>query len=60
MAVGIWYLVFGEPINGVTPGPSLIAANDGFFPNGILPALIVVQGVVFAYAGIELVGTTSG
>ena len=60
MAVGIWYLVFGEPINGVTPGLSLIAANDGFFPNGILPALIVVQGVVFAYAGIELVGTTSG
>ena len=39
---------------------SLIAANDGFFPNGILPALIVVPGVVFAYAGIELVGTTSG
>ena len=60
MAVGIWYLIFGEPINGVTPGLSLIAANDGFFPNGILPALIVVQGVVFAYAGIELVGTTSG
>ena len=52
--------LFGEPINGVTPGLSLIAANDGFFPNGILPALIVVQGVVFAYAGIELVGTTSG
>ena len=25
-----------------------------------MPAVIVVQGVVFAYAGIELVGTTSG
>ena len=60
MAVGIWYLVFGEPINGIRPGLELIAAHDGFFPNGILPALIVVQGVVFAYAGIELVGTTSG
>ena len=60
MAVGIWYLIFGEPINGVTPGFQLIAAHDGFFPNGVLPALVVVQGVVFAYAGIELVGTTSG
>lgn len=60
MAVGIGYLIFGHPIDGVQPGLSLIATHDGFFPKGILPALIVVQGVVFAYAGIELVGTTSG
>ena len=60
MAVGIWYLIFGQPINGVQPGIPLIMSHDGLFPQGVLPALIVVQGVVFAYAGIELVGTTSG
>ena len=60
MAVGIWYLIFGQPINGVQPGIPLIMSHEGLFPQGILPALIVVQGVVFAYAGIELVGTTSG
>ena len=60
MAAGVWYLIFGQPIDGVQPGLPLIAAHDGLFPQGVLPALIVVQGVVFAYAGIELVGTTSG
>lgn len=29
-------------------------------PKGFLAAVVVMQGVVFAYAGIELVGTTSG
>ena len=61
MLIGIWYLIFGQPIDGVQPGLSLITSSDnGLLPNGLLPALIVVQGVVFAYAGIELVGTTSG
>jgi hypothetical protein len=27
------------------------------FPHGLLPALVLVQGVVFAFASIELVGT---
>lgn len=59
MVLGIWFLIFGNP-SGTPVGFSLITNEGGFFPNGILPALIVVQGVVFAYAGIELVGTTSG
>ena len=29
-------------------------------PNGLLPAIIVMQGVVFAYASIELIGTAAG
>lgn len=60
MAVGIWYLFFGQPIDGVQPGLPLITSSDGLFPHDALTTLIVVQGVVFAYAGIELVGTTSG
>ena len=30
------------------------------FPHGVIPAIVIVQGVVFAYAGIELVGTAAG
>lgn len=59
MVVGICFLIFGNP-SGTPVGFSLISQAGGMLPNGLLPAMIVVQGVVFAYAGIELVGTTSG
>ncbi|MEU6855700.1 amino acid permease [Rothia kristinae] len=59
MLVGIWFVIFGHP-SGSPTGFSLIADHGGMLPSGLLPALVVVQGVVFAYAGIELVGTTSG
>ncbi len=42
------------------PGLHLISENGGLFPHGLLPAVIIVQGVVFAYAGIELIGTAAG
>ncbi|SQC40902.1 L-asparagine permease [Klebsiella pneumoniae] len=42
------------------PGFHLITDNGGFFPHGLLPALVLVQGVVFAFASIELVGTAAG
>ncbi|MDU0478738.1 amino acid permease [Staphylococcus chromogenes] len=59
LGVGVCFVIFGAP-NGSPTGFTLISSNGGFFPNGLLPAMIVIQGVVFAYAGIELVGTTSG
>ncbi len=59
LLVGIYFVVFGTP-TGAPTGFSLIADNGGFFPNGILPAIILMQGVVFAYASIELVGTAAG
>ena len=59
LAVGIFMVIFGNP-SGELTGLSLISDNGGWFPSGVLPALIVIQGVVFAYAGIELLGTTSG
>ena len=45
---------------GQEVGFSLIADNGGMFPNGLLPAIVVMQGVVFAYASIELIGTAAG
>jgi L-asparagine permease len=60
LGIGTWFVVFGTPVDGHPVGFSLIADNGGWLPNGLLPAVIIVQGVVFAYAGIELVGTTAG
>ncbi len=34
--------------------------DGGFAPHGWLPMVLVMQGVVFAYASIELVGTAAG
>ncbi|MFT9374385.1 MAG: amino acid permease, partial [Komagataeibacter saccharivorans] len=38
----------------------LIADNGGLFPHGAIACLLLVQGVVFAYSGIELIGTAAG
>ncbi|MDQ1194858.1 L-asparagine permease [Rhizobium sp. SORGH_AS 787] len=60
LIVGVYFVIFGTPIEGHVTGFSLIADNGGFFPNGILPAFVIIQGVLFAYASIELIGTTAG
>ncbi|MFE3827028.1 amino acid permease [Streptomyces sp. NPDC059092] len=60
MLIGIFLLVTQHPVDGHTPGPSLISDNGGLFPAGMLPMLLVIQGVVFAYASVELVGVTAG
>ncbi len=60
LVIGILFVVFGTPIDGRTPGFALFAESGGFFPNGVLPAVLVIQGVVFAYGAIELVGTAAG
>ncbi|MGW2262708.1 amino acid permease [Streptomyces sp. NPDC001780] len=60
MLIGIFLLVTQQPVDGHTPGPSLITDNGGVFPSGVLPMLLVIQGVVFAYASVELVGVTAG
>ena len=60
LMVGIYFVIFGTPVAGHEVGFSLIADNGGMFPNGLLPAIVVMQGVVFAYASIELIGTAAG
>jgi L-asparagine permease len=62
LIIGVVFLAFNFPTdvgNGQT-GFALLADNGGFFPQGLLPAVLVIQGVVFAYAAIELVGTAAG
>ncbi|MFD7337902.1 amino acid permease [Streptomyces violascens] len=60
MAIAIFLLVTRHPVDGTTPGPSLITDHGGVFPNGVLPMLLIIQGVVFAYASVELVGVAAG
>ncbi|MXP61063.1 L-asparagine permease [Pantoea sp. Taur] len=60
LIVGVVFLGSGKPLDGNTTGFHLITDNGGFFPHGLLPALVLVQGVVFAFASIELVGTAAG
>lgn len=60
MLVGIYFVVFGTPIDGHEVGLGMIAQNGGLFPNGLLPMIMLMQGVVFAFASIEMVGTAAG
>ncbi|MET9002868.1 amino acid permease [Amycolatopsis sp. Hca4] len=60
MVIGIFLLVTQTPIDGVAGGPQLIADHGGIFPSGLLPMVLIVQGVVFAYASVELVGVAAG
>ncbi len=60
LIIGVVVLIMGHPLAGAAPGLHLIGANGGIFPHGLLPAVIITQGVVFAYAGIELIGIAAG
>ena len=60
LVIGVVLLVSGHGVSGQAPGLHLISENGGIFPHGLLPAVIIIQGVVFAYAGIELIGTAAG
>jgi L-asparagine permease len=60
MCIGIFLLVTEHPVGGRNPGLALITDHGGVFPNGLLPMLLIIQGVVFAYAAVELVGVTAG
>jgi L-asparagine permease len=60
LLIGAWLLGTGHEVGGSKPGLSLIRNNGGFFALGVLPVFSVLQSVVFAYAGVEMVGITAG
>lgn len=60
LLVGIWLLGTSHPVGGTRPGLHMIADNGGFFPLGVLPVFAVLQSVVFAYSGVEMIGITAG
>ncbi|MFC4565798.1 amino acid permease [Nocardiopsis mangrovi] len=60
MVIGIGLLVTGQDVGGHDSGPHLLVSEGGFFPAGVLPLVLVMQGVVFAYSAVEMVGVTAG
>lgn len=60
MVIGIVLVITQHGIGGTSAGPQLLTDHGGLFPVGVLPLVLVMQGVVFAYASIELVGVAAG
>ncbi|WWO99279.1 MAG: L-asparagine permease [Candidatus Dasytiphilus stammeri] len=60
LIIGTFFVVTGRSLAGNPTGLHLITDNGGLFPHGILPAIVLIQGVIFAFAAIELLGITSG
>jgi L-asparagine permease len=60
MFIGIFLLATQHEVGGQTPGLSVITDNGGVFPHGMMPVVLVMQGVIFAYAALELVGVAAG
>jgi L-asparagine permease len=60
MVVGIVLLATRHHVDGHRPGLSMISDHGGVFPHGLMPVVLVMQGVIFAYAALELVGVAAG
>ncbi|OLZ47255.1 amino acid permease [Amycolatopsis keratiniphila] len=60
LVVGLGLVLTSAQIGETTAGAHNLIAHDGFFPSGFGITLMTLQAVIFAYAGIELVGITAG
>ncbi|WP_128428792.1 amino acid permease [Streptomyces cyaneus] len=60
IVIGLGVLTFGFSNAGDTASVTNLWAFDGFFPKGVGSSLMTLQGVMFAYLAVELVGVTAG
>ncbi|HWU46465.1 MAG TPA: amino acid permease [Humibacter sp.] len=63
LVIGIVFLSLAWPTDKGATGIPMLAAHGGLLPHGlntVIVAVVLIQGVVFAYAGVELVGTAAG
>ncbi|MFC7330155.1 amino acid permease [Marinactinospora rubrisoli] len=60
LLIGGVFLAMRFPVDGRPPGPALVAEHGGLLPHGLLSVVVVVAGVAFAYASVELVGIAAG
>jgi amino acid transporter, AAT family len=60
IVIGLGVLTFGFSQAGEGASVSNLWAGGGFFPHGIGSSLMTLQGVMFAYLAVELVGVTAG
>ncbi|MFK4144988.1 amino acid permease [Streptomyces sp. NPDC004065] len=60
MLIGVFLLATRHDVDGRTPGLGVITGHGGLLPHGAMPVVLVMQGVIFAYAALELVGVAAG
>ncbi|MEV6131544.1 amino acid permease [Streptomyces violaceusniger] len=60
IVIGLGVLTLGFSDAGDTATASNLWSHGGVFPNGIGDSLMTLQGVMFAYLAVELVGVTAG
>ncbi|MBO4253752.1 amino acid permease [Streptomyces griseorubiginosus] len=60
MLIGVFLLATRHEVGGRTPGVGMITDHGGVLPHGVMPVVLVMQGVIFAYAALELVGVAAG
>ncbi|CAM5453093.1 hypothetical protein SVIOM342S_03270 [Streptomyces violaceorubidus] len=60
MLIGISLLATQHEVSGQTPGVGMITDHGGVLPHGVMPVVLVMQGVIFSYAALELVGVAAG
>lgn len=60
LTVGGYILLSGTHVGPYTPGVHLITQSGGLFPHGVVASLMLIQGVIFAYAATELIGIAAG
>jgi amino acid transporter, AAT family len=60
IVTGLVVLSFGVGELGPTASITNLWSHGGFFPFGIVGVLLTLQIVMFAYAGVELIGVTAG
>jgi amino acid transporter, AAT family len=56
--LAVIFFHFGEL--GATASFANLHSHGGFMPFGVLPVLLTLQIVMFAYSGVELIGVTAG
>ncbi|MFJ7997280.1 amino acid permease [Streptomyces sp. NPDC096310] len=60
IVIGLGVLTLGFSDAGDTATAANLWQHHGIFPNGIGSSLMTLQGVMFAYLAVELVGVTAG
>lgn len=60
LVAGTIFLAGRYEIDGHSTGFSVLSNHGGLFPVGVVPLVVVMTGVVFAYAAVELVGIAAG
>ncbi|MEW2397962.1 amino acid permease [Streptomyces sp. NPDC046862] len=60
IVIGVGVLTFGFSTAGDSASISHLWQDGGFAPHGAWQSMIAMQGVIFAYGGIELIGITAG